>query len=392
MEKTKDIDLLKEYMKMKKSGKISTVQLSLIMMTAVGLKNHVTILPHLLQATKRDAWISVLLALGLILIWCFLLFYIHKATAQTNIFVWVEKNIGKVTGRILSFTMSLFFAFLAAVSLKEMVVWTNISYLPITPSIYEIILFTGLCFFLASTNIQTIAITNTFVLMAVLVFGFFVAITNIQFKDYSLLKPILENGWSPVFAGIIYPLSGLIELIVILLMQQKVHGKLKFKVFAINSIILTWLILGPLIGSIVEFGPVEAARQKFPAFEQWGLVTLGRFIEHLDFLSIYQWLTGAFIRVSFFLFLSLEVLSIKKKRNKIILLLTYSIFLIISTSFSFSDVVLYSFIKTFVLPITLFFFLAVSILLSLFVLFSNRRKRRSTSDVQKKEPTTIQSE
>ncbi|MFH0068275.1 endospore germination permease [Peribacillus sp. NPDC056705] len=377
---------------MKKSGKISTVQLSLIMMTAVGLKNHVTILPHLLQAAKRDAWISVLLALGLILIWCFLLFYIHKATGQTNIFVWVEKNIGKVTGRILSFTMSLFFAFLAAVSLKEMVVWTNISYLPITPSIYEIILFTGLCFFLASTNIQTIAITNTFVLMAVLVFGFFVAITNIQFKDYSLLKPILENGWSPVFAGIIYPLSGLIELIVILLMQQKVHGKLKFKVFAINSIILTWLILGPLIGSIVEFGPVEAARQKFPAFEQWGLVTLGRFIEHLDFLSIYQWLTGAFIRVSFFLFLSLEVLSIKKKRNKIILLLTYSIFLIISTSFSFSDVVLYSFIKTFVLPITLFFFLAVSILLSLFVLFSNRRKRGSTSDVQKKEPTSIQSE
>ncbi|MGE7183253.1 GerAB/ArcD/ProY family transporter [Peribacillus sp. NPDC006672] len=377
---------------MKKNGKISTVQLSLIMMTAVGLKNHVTILPHLLRAAKRDAWISVLLALGLILIWCFLLFYIHKATGQTNIFVWVEKNIGKVTGWILSIAMSLFFAALAAISLKEMVVWTKISYLPITPPIFEIILFTGLCFFLASTNIQTIAIVNTFVLMAVLVFGFFVAITNLQFKDYSLLKPILENGWSPVFAGIIYPLSGLIELIVILFMQQKVHGKLKFKVFTINTILLTWLILGPLIGSIIEFGPVEAARQKYPAFEQWGLVTLGRFIEHLDFLSIYQWLTGAFIRVSFFLFLSLEVLSIKKKRNQIILLLAYSIFLIISNSFNFSDVVLYSFIKTFVLPITFYFLLAVSILLSLFVFFSNRRKRRSTSDVQKKEPTITQSE
>ncbi|MGG4267295.1 GerAB/ArcD/ProY family transporter [Peribacillus simplex] len=377
---------------MKKNGKISTVQLSLIILTAVGLKNHVTILPHLLRATKRDAWIAVLLAMGLILIWCFLLFYIHKATGQTNIFVWVEKNIGKVTGWILSITMSLFFASLAAISLKEMVVWTKISYLPITPPIFEIILFTGLCFFLASTNIQTIAIVNTFVLTAVLVFGFFVAIANLQFKDYSLLKPILENGWSPVFSGIIYPLSGLVELIFILFMQQKVHGKLKFKVFAINTILLTWLILGPLIGSIIEFGPAEAARQKYPAFEQWGLVTLGRFIEHLDFLSIYQWLTGAFIRVSFFLFLSLEVLSIKKKRNQIILLLTYSIFLIISTSFNLGDVVLYSFIKTFVLPITFYFLLAVSILLSLFVFFSNRRKRRSTSDVQKKEPTITQSE
>lgn len=377
---------------MKKNGKISTVQLSLIMMTAVGLKNHVTILPHLLPSAKRDGWISVLLAFGLIMIWCLLLFYIHKSTGQTNIFVWVETNIGKAPGRMLSIVISICFASLAAVSLKEMVVWTKVSYLPVTPPIFEIILFTGFCFFLASTNIQTIAITNTFVLFAVILFGFFVAIANIQFKNYSLLQPILEHGWSPVFSGMIYPLSGLIELIAILFMQQKVHGKIKYKVFALNTIILTWLILGPLIGSITEFGPLEASRQKYPAFEQWGLVTLGRFIEHLDFLSIYQWLTGAFIRVSFLLFLSLEVLSIKKPLNKTILLIVYSVMLIVSNSFSFSDVILYYIIKTIVLPVTFWFFLAFSILLSIFVLFSNRKKRRSSSDVQKNEKATVQTE
>lgn len=377
---------------MKKSGKISTVQLSLIVITAVGLKNHVTILPHLLPSAKRDGWISVLLALGLILIWCLLLFYIHKSTGQSNIFVWVETNIGMASGKILSIATSIFFASLAAVSLKEMIVWTKVSYLPITPPILEIILFTGLCFFLASTNIQTIVITNTFVLTAVIVFGIFVAIANIQFKDFSLLKPIMENGWSPVVSGMIYPLSGLIELIVILFMQQKVHGQLKFKVFTLNAIILTWLILGPLIGSITEFGPLEASRQKYPAFEQWGLVTLGRFIEHLDFLSIYQWLTGAFIRVSFFLFLSLEVLSIKKKRSKTILLLAYSILLIVANAYSFSDVILYHIIGAFVMPITFWFFLAVSILLSIFVFSSNRKKRRPTSDVQENQKATVQAE
>lgn len=377
---------------MKKSGKISTVQLSLIVITAVGLKNHVTILPHLLPSAKRDGWISVLLACGLIMIWCLLLFYIHKATGQTNIFEWVETNIGKASGKILSIATSIFFASLAAVSLKEMIVWTKVSYLPITPPIFEIILFTGLCFFLASTNIQTIVITNTFVLTAVIVFGIFVAIANIQFKDFLLLKPIMENGWSPVVSGMIYPLSGLIELIVILFMQQKVHGQLKFKVFALNAIILTWLILGPLIGSITEFGPLEASRQKYPAFEQWGLVTLGRFIEHLDFLSIYQWLTGAFIRVSFFLFLSLEVLSIKKKRSKTILLIAYSILLIVANAYSFSDVILYHIIGAFVMPITFWFFLAVSILLSIFVFSSNRRKRRPTSDVQENQKATVQAE
>ncbi|WP_352921949.1 GerAB/ArcD/ProY family transporter [Peribacillus simplex] len=177
---------------MKKSGKISTVQLSLIVMTAVGLKNHVTILPHLLPSAKRDGWISVLLALGLILIWCLLLFYIHKATGQTNIFVWVETNIGQVPGKTLSIVISIFFASLAAVPLKEMIVWTKVSYLPITPPILEIILFTGLCFFLASTNIQTIAITNTFVLTAVIIFGFFVAI-HFQ-KEWKINKKGTDIG------------------------------------------------------------------------------------------------------------------------------------------------------------------------------------------------------
>ncbi|MDM5454801.1 GerAB/ArcD/ProY family transporter [Peribacillus simplex] len=243
-----------------------------------------------------------------------------------------------------------------------------------------------------------------FVLFAVILFGFFVAIANIQFKNYSLLQPILEHGWSPVFSGMIYPLSGLIELIVILFIQQKGHGKIKYKVFALNTIILTWLILGPLIRSITEFGLLEASRQKYPAFEQWGLVTLGRFIEHLDFLSIYQWLTGAFIRVSFLLFLSLEVLSIKKPLNKTILLIAYSVMLIVSNSFSFSDVILYYIIKTIVLPVTFWFFLAFSILLSIFVLivkkggphpmFKKTKKQPSkqNSKIEKSEHLIIKSE
>ena len=61
--------------------------------------------------------------------------------------------------------------------------------------------------------------------------------------------------------------------------------------------ILMGLTMGPTIGAITEFGPIEAAKQRYPAYEEWGLGSIGRFIEHFDFLSIYQWLTGAFIRV-----------------------------------------------------------------------------------------------
>lgn len=367
--------------------KVSLVQISLLIITAIGLKNHVTVIPHLLGAAKRDSWVSVGIALSFILCWCFLLLYIHRKTSNQNIFHFVEQHTGKVFGRFFSIIVSSVFVLLAAVTLKEFVSWTKVSYLPITPIFFSVLLFTILCFLLAITNLQTIVILNTFVLTAVVVFGFFVAFANIQYKDYTLLTPILEHGFKPAVSGTIYPLAGLIEIISLLLIQQKVHGKMTLKLFMINSAILAGLILGPSIGSLTEFGPHEAARQKYPAFEQWGLVSLGRFIEHVDFLSIYQWITGAFIRISFFLFLSAEPFTFKSNKKKIFLLAGFSLFMIISNLIPLSDITFYSFIRSYLLPFTFWFFLAVSIVLGVIAAKANRKSRRSQYVQENKKET-----
>lgn len=49
------------------------------------------------------------------------------------------------------------------------------------------------------------------------------------------------------------------------------------------GIVLVGLTLGPLMGAIAIFGPFEAARMRFPAYEEWRLVTFGHFLEHIDF-------------------------------------------------------------------------------------------------------------
>lgn len=376
---------------MKKKDTISIVHITLIIMTAIGLNNHVTIIPHVLSAAKRDSWISLLIALVIILLWGSLLIYIHKGTGQQNIFEWIEQHIGKLPKWVLSVFISLVFVLLAAITLREMVSWTKVSYLMVTPSVFQIVLFVLLCFFLALTSIQTMAIVNFFLLSAIIVFGFFVGIANFQFKDFSLLKPVLEHGFKPVFSGLIYPLSGMVELIALLFIQQKLHDKVTYKDFFINSIIITWLTVGPLIGAIIEFGPNEAARQRFPAFEEWSLVTIGRYIEHVDFLAIYQWTSGAFIRMSFLLFIALEVFQLKNKRKRLIVLSIFSVIIIILNLIPLSDLTLYHLQSTIFMPLTFWFFLTVSLLLSLFVFIGNRKKRRK-SDVQKNEKTSLHSE
>ena len=82
---------------MKHTGSISILHVIFLSMTVIGLKNHVTIIPPLLQVGGRDGWASVVLATLFMLPWGILLLYIHKKSNQEPIRDWLEEKIGKVS-------------------------------------------------------------------------------------------------------------------------------------------------------------------------------------------------------------------------------------------------------------------------------------------------------
>ncbi len=59
--------------------KISFLHASMLIISAVGVFNHVTIIPILLQASERDAWVATLFA-GFVLLCCtpLLMFVIRR--------------------------------------------------------------------------------------------------------------------------------------------------------------------------------------------------------------------------------------------------------------------------------------------------------------------------
>lgn len=357
---------------------ISVIHLILLAMTFIGLKNHVTILSPLLTQAGRDGWISVILATVFILFWVFLLLYTHKKTNQKEIKQWLEEKIGKIWSTIFHIIVAVFLVVLAAFTMRETIQWINATFLIDTPVLVLLIIYTVLCIMLASTNLRTIIITNAFVLFGVVVFGFFVAIVNIKVKDYVLLLPMLENGVQPVLKGMIYPASGMVEVVFFLFLQHKIKGRIRLIHYLIIIGILMGLTLGPLIGAITEFGPNEAIRQRFPAYEEWGLVSIGRFIEHLDFLSIYQWLTGAFIRVGLILYFVIHLIKFNNKPIKIWLLLTPAFLLVCLFLLNLED---YTFIKwevDYFLPLTFVIFFTISFFYVFIVFITKRIRKRRT--------------
>src|SRR5690625_3255434 len=77
---------------------------------------------------------SVIIVFFLMFFWGILIIYIYRSMKGEHIYDWLEKYIGKLISKIILAVISFYFIFLASVTLKEMVIWTNISYLFKTPA------------------------------------------------------------------------------------------------------------------------------------------------------------------------------------------------------------------------------------------------------------------
>ncbi len=370
---------------MKGLGAISILHVIFLSMTVIGLKNHVTIIPELLDVAKRDGWISVIMSAAIIFFWLFLLVYIQKKTNQEPIRDWLNAKIGKIGSTIVIYIIAIYLLILAAFTMVETLQWINTTFLPKTPVIILLLIYTILCIFLVTTSLQTMVILNVFVLFGVIVFGFFVAFTNLQVKEYELLRPFLEHGFKPVITGMIYPASGFIELLMLLFLQHQYKERIRWYHFGIMLAILMGLTLGPLMGAIAEFGPTEAAKQRYPAYEEWGLVSIGRYIEHLDFFSIYQWLTGTFIRVSFLLYVMADLLKMTGDPKQIWRMLAPPFFILCLPLIMMNENIFLKVKGNYILISTLIFFFLISIFLVLVAFLSDKASKKNKSEKQEME-------
>ncbi len=345
---------------------------------AVGFSNHVTIIPLLLQVGFRDSWISVTFAYLLFNAWVFIPYFIAKKTGKLALKKWLTVHIGKWASVLFIGIFSLYLLLIAVITLKETTNWVNITYLPQTPKIVVAAVLISLCLFIASSGIRSIAITTGILLPIVWVLGYFVMTANFPYKDYSKLMPIFTQGASPVLHAMIYAAGGFIEIFVLLFIRHHIVKPLRIRYWLILAFILFGLTMGPLLGAIATYGPIEAANQRYPAFEQWRLVVLGKYIAHVDFLALYQWLSGAFIRIALALFILLEWLQPKKQQMKLRFLILVAIVLLTAVMLPISDMKYVQWIKNFYYPYSLYTMLIVSFLLAGIILFKQHSKRRNT--------------
>ncbi|OXM83813.1 GerAB/ArcD/ProY family transporter [Paenibacillus rigui] len=329
---------------------ITFFQAVMILMLAIGLMDHVIIIPVLMDAAKRDAWISVLLAGAFGCVWVTLLYTAMNKTRTLHIFQWMKQAYPPLIGNVLSWIACLYMVVLCGITLRDTSTWIHLTFLPKVPIIILSSVFGLLCLMNAYCGIRSIANTSALLLPFVVIYGFFVMSANLPNKKYALLKPYLEMGMHPVWSGMIYAGAGLVEIIMLLLLQQHIRTRYSLLSVLVLTLILVGLTVGPVMGGIAEFGPEQLSKLRYPAYEEWRLVTIGRYIEHLDFLSIYQWFSGAFVRISLTMFLVSDLLAIKKKGYRWAVLCFVLFAAVIFSVYPISDNYFLDSLRDYVLP------------------------------------------
>lgn len=354
---------------------ISTGQLMMIFLLSTGLVNHVFIIPILLNTAGRDAWITALLSTVAFILWIFMFSVILKKINHEHIQEWLKLRVGKVFTFLILFIISLYSLSASAITLSETITF-NSFYLQQTPRYIVSLLFILICFYNSFKGLRSIAITAGILLPIVFFLGFFVGIANSHNKDFSHLQPFLENGYVPILHSAPYLLVSYLEIILIAFMYKTIQKKISFLSLLSLLLMLLGLTLGPLIGAIVEFGITNASLQRYPAYEEWRLLTIGRYIEHIDFLSIYQWFSGAYIRISFLIYLICHMFNLKGGIRLFTLIGLYGAIFVFSI-LPISDMTLYIVIQRIILPVSFWSILLVSIMLFVISYLPKHKERRT---------------
>ncbi|MCM3129501.1 endospore germination permease [Paenibacillus provencensis] len=354
--------------------KPSFLQAAMLIMLSVGLSNHVFIIPVLLQVAGRDSWLSVLVSSLPITLFILVVFLISKQLKTNTLAEWISNNLGKAGGFLFKLVSSVYFLQVSYFTFYDTAMWAKSSYLMESPMFVIGLILAFLSVFTACLGMRTLAFASGILLPLVVIFGFYVATVNMQYKDYNRLLPLFEHGYTPMFTGVFYCLAGWFEIALILFIQPYLASKFKLWQLLLLLFIMIGLTAGPLTGAITEFGPNEAEHMRYPAFEEWRIASLGKYITQTDFFSIYQWLAGSFTRISLAMYIAIVVWDIKKKRNLIFIIL--GVLMSISLIYPMNDSLFQNLLITLIFPVNFAYFSFLIIIALMAILIGKLRKKR----------------
>lgn len=219
------------------------------------------------SGAEQNAWLAFIIGLcgGAILINMYI--FIAKLNPYCTLISILEKNFGKVLGRVISVMYIWYFIHLAALVLRNFGAYSVATSYAETPMLFIIICIALVIVYSVRAGIEVMGRISEVFMVIISIILFFVFFALIKEFEIDNLKPVLSQGMKPViksaFAALSFPFGETVVFLMIFPHVNKQKYLYKSSYFALFAVGI--LLLGAIIRNLMVLGADMVSRDVFPS-------------------------------------------------------------------------------------------------------------------------------
>lgn len=253
---------------------------------------------------QQDMWISILLAILAAIPFAFIHGKILSFFPNKNLYEILEIAFGKIIGKIISTLYILYFIYLGSLCIRNITEFIQVVSFPETPQIFSALWIIILTIYMIKSGIEVFARwTNS---MIVFLFFLIFLITSSSFAKFNFenIKPILYNGWKPVFqsafTSFTFPFG---EIVVFLSFFHNLKEQNKVtKTFLMGLFIGGAMLLMTALRNMFLLGFPNLENTYFPTYYANTLLSIGGFIQRVEITSAIILVLSGFAKICIYSF------------------------------------------------------------------------------------------
>lgn len=248
----------------------------------------------------RDSWIAILLALAVSMVFVLIYARLISYFPGKDLFETMETLLGRPLTVIFLIPLALFlFQHYAYVMRHFMAFITEVG-LPDAPRIVPLICLGLLSALGVYLGIEILGKWSEIFLIIVVAYIIVAVLLLTKSMDLNNLRPVLENGLTPIFKGtwsaISFPFAQTMAFLFILPPFE--NRKDPYKVFTIGLLLGGFLIFIPSVADVLVLGDESVARLYFPTYSSLAIIQLGQFIQRLEILAATIFTLAVFLKAA----------------------------------------------------------------------------------------------
>lgn len=243
-------------------------------------------------SAKQDTWISIILAVAIMIPICLLYGKLCELYPSKNIYDMFYNCFGKIIGAILTIIFILYAIHLGAMIIRNFTEFIQTVSLPETPQFVVAIVIGLLCMWVIAEGIEILGRGAAIVMPIVIVIIILTVVMNLNKIELKYIQPIFESSFSKILSCSLYYVSFPFGEIVLFLcvaqnMQQNTNP---YRVYIISLVISGMLLVVAMVRNLLVLGMPVLESLYFPSYSAVGIINIREFITRIEVL-----VTGNFI-------------------------------------------------------------------------------------------------